>query len=144
MDGGSTSNEAVMRRYLQAWETGDRGLFEEVLAPGFVDYMYGKPRSRDMLLEQATSGDVAAQDRKLTIDELVSQGDTVIVRMRSSFTYALTGQRIEITGMIWARIVNGLMVEGWGEHDRLGQLQQVGVVPEDAELRDWVRAQLGE
>lgn len=45
--------------------------------------------------------------------------------------------------MIMLRIVDGKIVEGWGEHDRLGQLQQMGVLPAGPALRSWIRERLG-
>ena len=32
------------------------------------------------------------------------------------------------------RVVNGQLVEGWGERDRLGVLQELGVVPSQEEI----------
>lgn len=46
-------NEAIIRQYLRGWETGNSSLFDQVLAPDFVDYMYGHPRTREALLEEA-------------------------------------------------------------------------------------------
>jgi ketosteroid isomerase-like protein len=137
-------NEAIIRTYLRAWETGSTALFDEVLAPDFMDSMFGQPRTRDMLLEHATSGDVAAERREITIEDAVSLGDTIVVRTTTRVTHAGTGTRLVTTGMIWARIRNGMIVEGWGEYDRMGQLQQLGVIPEGAELRAWATARLAE
>ena len=137
-------NEAVIQTYLKAWETGSTALFNEVLAPDFVDYMFGKSRTRDMLLRQATSGDVAAERREITIEGSLSLADTIVVRTTTRVTHAATGTRLVTPGMIWARIRDGMIVEGWGEYDRLGQLQQLGVIPEDAELGAWAKERLAE
>lgn len=37
-----------------------------------------------------------------------------------------TGKRIRIAGITIARIVNGKIVEGWDNWDRLGMLEQIG------------------
>lgn len=137
-------NEAVIRTYLKAWETGSTALFNEVLAPDFVDFMFGKSRTRDMLVRQATSGDVAAERREITIEGSLSLDDTIVVRTTTRATHAASGTRLVTPGMIWARIRDGMIVEGWGEYDRLGQLQQLGVIPEDAGLREWANARLAE
>lgn len=137
-------NEAVIRTYLRAWETGSPALFDEVLAPDFVDFMFGRSRTRAMLVQQATSGDVAAERREITIDDVVSSADTIVVRTTTRVTHAGTGARLVTPGMIWARIRDGMIVEGWGEYDRLGQLQQLGVIPDDPELRAWATERLAE
>jgi ketosteroid isomerase-like protein len=129
-------NEAVIRKYLRAWETGSESLFDEVLTADFVDYMYGKPRTREELIQQATQGDVAGQKREIAIVDALSQGDTIVVRTLSRATHAGTGKRLTTTGMIWVRIRDGRICEGWGEHDRLGQLQQLGLIPETPKLRE--------
>ena len=37
-----------------------------------------------------------------------------------------TGKKVKITGMSIARIVNGKIVEGWDNWDRLAMLEQIG------------------
>jgi ketosteroid isomerase-like protein len=76
------------------------------------------------------------------IFEEVVQGDTVVVRTTGRHRHAASGRRVTVTGMIWVRVVDGTITTGWGEHDRLGQLQQLGVVPSGAEGQAWVRERL--
>lgn len=76
------------------------------------------------------------------IFEAVVQGDTVVVRTTGRHRHAASDRRVTVTGMIWARVVDGKIATGWGEHDRLGQLQQLGVVPSGAEAQRWVRERL--
>jgi ketosteroid isomerase-like protein len=135
--------EAIIRKYLRAWNTADLALFEEVLAPDFVDYMYGELRTRDALLKQAASQDASTTDRNTTIEDVLCDGDKIAVRVTSRLTHRETGQPMIVTGMVIARIENGKVVEGWGEHDRLGQLQQLGLIPGGEALRPWIRERLG-
>ena len=137
-------NEAVIRTYLRAWELGSTALFDEVLAPDFVDFMFGTSRTRDMLMQQATSGDVATERRQITIEAAISLDDTIVVRTTTRVTHPATGTRLVTPGMIWARIRDGMIVEGWGEYDRLGQLQQLGVIPDGAGLGAWAKERLAE
>ena len=69
-------NEAVIRTYLRAWETGSTALFDEVLAPDFVDSMFGKSRTRGMLLQQATSGDVSRPSDGRSPSRMLSASQT--------------------------------------------------------------------
>ena len=133
-------SEAIIRKYLRAWETGDHVLFEEVLAPDFVDYMYGQLRSRRTLLEQAA--DTTYIDRRITIEDVMWDGNRVSARVTSELTHAETGKRAAVTGMIMLVIKDGKIVEGWGQHDRLGHLQQLNVIPVGEEFRGWVRERL--
>lgn len=45
-----------------------------------------------------------------------------------------------ILGIVGPRL--GAAVEGWGQHDRLGHLQQLGVIPGGEQYRGWVREKL--
>jgi predicted ester cyclase len=69
-------------------------------------------------------------------------GDKVAVRMTGYHTHLKTGMDIVVTGMIMAVVKDGRLVEGWGQHDRLGQLQQMGVIQETEELRLRLREKL--
>lgn len=135
-DTGNHDLLAIARRYLDGWESGDPAVFEEVLAPDFFDVMYGRRRERAELLQQAAGTEFA--DRAITIEEAVVSGDTVVVRTTGRYTHGATGRRVTVSGMIWVRIRDGRITTGWGEHDRLGQLQQLGVVPTGAEAQQWL------
>jgi len=39
-----------------------------------------------------------------------------------------TGRRAQFTGMVFVRIKEGKLVEGWNNFDQLGMLQQLGIV----------------
>ena len=114
--------KAIMETYLKGWETGDRAYFEGVLAPEFVDYMYGKLRTRDELLKEAA--EMPYRNRRIRIDDLIVDGDKVALRVTSFLTHPKRDVDAEVPGMIFVRIVNGKMIEGWGLHDRLGAVQQ--------------------
>ena len=69
--------------------------------------------------------------------------ETVLSSSRFSLrAHAETGKQTTLTGMIIVRIKDGKIVEGWGEHDRLGQLQQLGAISRGEELRGWVKERL--
>ena len=72
------ANKAIARRYMEAWQAGQAALFEEVLAPDFVDYMIGHRRSREALIQRATSSD--SIDRTNIVEDIVAEGDSVAVR----------------------------------------------------------------
>jgi hypothetical protein len=132
--------ERILRTYLDGWETGDAALFERVLSPHFVDYMYGQLRTREALLQQATAPRLLRN--RAAIDDLILDGDLAVVRTTNHFTHPESGRTATMTGMIIARIADGMMVEGWGVHDRLGLFQQLEVLPKGEELSALLRKQL--
>jgi predicted ester cyclase len=103
--------------------------------------MYGQRRTREQLLADAADTSFI---RRTAVEDVLVDDDKVAARMHSHLTHRETGREASITGMIILRVVNGMIVEGWGEHDRLGQLQQMGVVPAGQALRPWIRARLGD
>ena len=66
---------------------------------------------------------------------MVAEGDIVAARWSGTGTHRGDGLGIPAThisvkfsGMTFARIQNGKLVEGWNVFDQLGMLQQLGVV----------------
>ena len=43
-----------------------------------------------------------------------------------------TRKEVEVTSMVFERVENGKVVEGWVNRDRLGMMQPLGMAPEPA------------
>lgn len=74
-------------------------------------------------------------DLKLTIDEMITSGDKVWVRMTSRgrqqgpfMGFAPTGKSFTITAMDVCRFEGGKIVEHWGVPDRFALLHQLGLL----------------
>lgn len=81
-------------------------------------------------------------DIHVEIQDLTADGDRVWVRWRWVGThrgtlrgFPPTGRRVANTGMTMYALRDGRVVRSWVESDRLGFLQQIGAVPDDAGLR---------
>ena len=79
----------------------------------------------------------AFQDFRLTVEEVLSDGETTMARWSCRGTHkgelngiAPTGKQISITGISVARFAGGKMVEGWVNWDALGLMRQLGAVAE--------------
>lgn len=70
---------------------------------------------------------------QMSIDELFAADDTVTVLTTTHLT-ARDGITITRKAIAVHRIAGGKIVETWNRRDRLGHFQQLGVVPESAEL----------
>ena len=84
-----------------------------------------------------TAWRAAFPDFRLTIEDLIAEGETVMARWSCRGTHkgdlsgiAPTGKQFTISGVSIARFANGKMAEGWVNWDALGLMQQLGVVPE--------------
>jgi predicted ester cyclase len=78
----------------------------------------------------------AFPDLQFTIEDMIAEGDTVVVRYTTRGTHQgnfrgipPTGKQVSGTGMFIDRLVNGKAVEQWFNGDDLGLLQQLGVIP---------------
>jgi steroid delta-isomerase-like uncharacterized protein len=78
----------------------------------------------------------AFPDTRFTVDDVVAEGDDVVVRWTVTCTHTgdyfgipPTNKSATITGMNTWRITDGMAVEGWVSRDDLGLLQQLGVIP---------------
>jgi predicted ester cyclase len=78
----------------------------------------------------------AFSDNEVTVDDQIAEGDKVVTRWSSKGTHSgeffgipATGKRVAGKGIGISRIVDGKIVEEWGESDMLGMMQQLGVIP---------------
>ena len=73
-------------------------------------------------------------DFRFTIEEMIAEGDKVVVRWTTRGTHQgifrgipPTGKQVTITGVEIHRVVGGKIVEGWRKWDRIDVMQQLGV-----------------
>jgi steroid delta-isomerase-like uncharacterized protein len=78
----------------------------------------------------------AFPDLHITIEDMIAEGDTVVVRTTFHGTHKgdlmsipPTGKQATTTGISIFRVANGKALEHWANSDDLGLLQQLGVIP---------------
>jgi steroid delta-isomerase-like uncharacterized protein len=133
-------NKAVVRREMAELfnHTGNLDLVEEIIAPDYVSYepTSGETRGIEGARQFAATFREAFPDLECTIEDMVAEGDTVVMRFRGSGTHQgeteafgpPTGKQMEITGITIKRLSEGKIVEAWTNFDALGMMQQLGVV----------------
>ncbi len=147
MDKGS--NAALVRRFFDEVLNGRRlDRLEEFFAPNFrenpywhspVTYPGGAEVSEPMNMsledirqEQSTIQKDFPQSQ-YTIDELIEAGDRVVYLTTFKGTFR-NGMPVSTKGIYILRFEDGKIAEQTYQFDRLGQFQQVGVLPESREL----------
>jgi predicted ester cyclase len=132
-------NKAVVRRfYEEVLNQKKRAVLDEVFDPNVVDHfappgtpggLEGANQIFDMFL-------TAFPDLHFTVEDMIAEGDRVVARATMSGTQQgpfmgipPTGKHVTITGIDINRFVGGKSVEHWVEMDRLGLMQQLGVIP---------------
>ena len=139
----SEQNKALVRRAIEeVLSHGDWEVFEEIYAPNVVTHYQapvvpaGKLEGRDALRQIVESYRTAFPDLIATVEDVLAEGDKVVIRWTSTGTHRgplgtvpATGKRVSVRAMAITRIAGGQLVEGWVMDDQLGMLQQLGVVP---------------
>src|SRR5579885_2716493 len=130
---------------------GSRRIIEEVFGAGNYDVadelVAADARGHDPALPGPTVGPEglkeaargyrgAFPDLKLTVEQVVAEGDNVATRWSARGTHKAelfgippTGKQTTVTGITIDRWSGGKVVESWTNWDTLGLLQQLGVVP---------------
>jgi len=133
-------NKALVRQLVEEFfNRGNTGLADTLLAPDFVEREElppGIPRDREGVKQLAALFRSAFPDFNVTIDDLVAEGDKVVLRATWSGTQKgefmgvpPTGKRVSFGVIDILRIADGKFVEHWGQMDSMGMMQQLGAVP---------------
>jgi predicted ester cyclase len=124
-------NKALIRRWIEeVWNKNDYRIVDELIPP---DAREGVKQWHAMLHR-------AFPDAQFTIEEMIAEGDKVVVRWTGAGThlgewddgsakFAPTGKHVTLNGMVIYRIAAGMLVQHWANADDLGVLQQLGVLP---------------
>jgi len=133
-------NKALIRRYMEAVDTGDVNCLDGFFAPDFVAHkpfpgmLPGLEGAKQIfrLFLQATSG-------CHTVDDLIAECDKVAARITGYGTHEgellgipATHKEIKQSGIVIWRLAGGKIVEHWAQVDMLGLLQQPGALPSPA------------
>jgi steroid delta-isomerase-like uncharacterized protein len=138
-------NKAVVRREMEELfnYTGNLDAVEEIIHPDYVSYepSSGVTRGIEGARQFAATFREAFPDLQNTVEDMVAEGDKVVVRFRARGTHEgqteafgpPTGKRIDITGITIKRVSEGKIAEAWTNFDALGMMQQLGLIPEAAQ-----------
>ena len=146
----SEENKNVVRRlFEEVWNKGNLPVTDELFAPNYAHHDASTPdlgRGPESEKKRATLYRTAFPDLRLTIEDLISEGETVMARWSCRGTHkgdlsgiAPTGKQFTLSGVTIARLAGGKMVEGWVNWDAQGLMQQLGVVPELAKAKGAAR-----
>jgi steroid delta-isomerase-like uncharacterized protein len=135
-------NKATVRRYFEeVFNQGNLALVDELNAPNFIyhDPVVPDVRTLEDYTQWFTAIRGAFPDFHVTIEDMIAEGDQVVVRYtwRGTNTGDLvapmpipaTGKQVTVTGMSIVRFAGGKGVEVWNQTDSLGLFQQLGLIP---------------
>jgi predicted ester cyclase len=134
-------NKATLRRYYdEVFNKKNLSVWDELMDKNYtmspVGNRTGGLKGLEGAKQVATGISGNAPDTKITIDEMVADGDTVAVRgaFKGTNTGNLqdnppTGKKFVRAFAAFYRFKDGKIAEGWTVQDTLGMYQQLGLTP---------------
>jgi steroid delta-isomerase-like uncharacterized protein len=119
------------------WNRGDLSVLDTSVAEDHIDHDNdGEEIGREHLAQGIQEYRDAFPDLRMSFDEQIADGDRVVTRWTASGTHRgalqgipATGRSARISGVFIHRLSDGIVTESWTSFDRLGLLQQLGVIP---------------
>ncbi len=131
-------NKASVRRFIERMNQGDASAVDDFVADD-VRYHNAPPGMASGIegYRQLIGGYLMAfPDLKMTIDDLISEGDKIVMRMTGRGTHkgefmgiAPTGKTVEAGAITMMQFRDGRLTDEWEQVDALGMMQQLGVIP---------------
>lgn len=130
----SQYHRAALEKYVRS--TNAREPIDWYFAPGYVYHGPMGTLDKDAFLEQHGTFLRAFPDVRMTVLDIVTDGDKAATRWLAEGTHggelmgiAATGRRIRVTGIVMTRFVEGRAAEEWEEIDMAGLMRQLGESP---------------
>jgi len=136
------AKQIVRRLFEEPW-TGNWGVIDEFVAPGYIGYDPAEPEpirgpaGVRANIEKYVAGFPGGG---ITVDDQIAEGDKVATRWTGRGTHtgemagiSPTGKEVTVSGLTLSRLENGMVVEEWTTWDTLGMLMQLGAVPAPAQ-----------
>jgi steroid delta-isomerase-like uncharacterized protein len=135
-----TSNRDLSNRFIEEVINGRKlSLIDETVAEDFVfiDSTLGTVKGRDSLKEMFTRMFSSFPDLIWTVEQYISEGDTIVTRYSVTGTQdgdyrsiPATHKKVMVQGVSINKIIDGKLAETRMLRDDLGLMRQLGVIPE--------------
>jgi predicted ester cyclase len=138
-----TANKELVRRlYKEIYVDWNMVLVDELVSPQFIshDWPKGSPTGPEGFRNFYSAIRSALPDARYEVDDLIAEGDKVVVRWRLLGTHkgafggiAPTGRSIALKGIAIYRVEGGKLIERWVVTDLHGLLEEIqGSSPREA------------
>ena len=133
-------NKELCRRIFEdVFNKLDQTTATEIISPSFVTHHPFYPQGIhgiEGVNQMITTYRAGLPDIQYTIQDMVAEGDKVVVRWIAYGTHLNTflgvpptGKKVTITGIEIFRVASDKLEEAWVNSDSLGLLQQIGAIP---------------
>jgi predicted ester cyclase len=125
-------NKDLIRRWIAFSNAGFAGSFDQFIAADYVGHLGATAMDRCELERVERRFSLAFPDAHHTVDDLIGEGDRVVLRTTARATHrgdfegiARTDRSVEFTGLVVYRIQGSKIVESWGEIDFLRLIREL-------------------
>ena len=129
---GTGSNKDLIRRWIAFANSGFPGSFDTFIASDYTGHLGATTMDRRELERLERQFCLAFPDAHHTIDDLIAEGDNVVLRTTTRGTHkgdfegiAPTDRAVEFTGLVVYRIAGDRIAESWGEIDFLRLVREL-------------------
>jgi steroid delta-isomerase-like uncharacterized protein len=132
-------NKAIVRWLIaEVWNGGDMTAADALVAADVMDHgaFPGQPPGREGYKWVFALLRTAFPDLHYTVEDMVAEGDRVVVRWTFQGTHrgefmgmSPTGNQVKIEGMVIVRMAAEQLAEEWLSADTFGLMQQLGAIP---------------
>ena len=136
------ANKELVRRFNEdVFNKGDVAAIDKYIAADAIDHnpppgTSGTQGDLEGFKKWLTAFRAAFPDLKVTLDEVIAEGDLVVFRNTMTGTQKgeymgmpASGKAISVEAIDIVRVKDGKMVEHWGQLDAMGMMQQLGAMP---------------
>ncbi len=112
-------NKLIVRRFFEeVFNQRKLDLIEEFIAPGYINHNSLSPIAGPEGVRRINAAEFEAfPDIQTTIEDIIAEGDRVVIRCTDHFTRASDGAKMLLPWIEIIRLENGKAVEGWFEAD---------------------------
>jgi predicted ester cyclase len=135
-------NKAIVRSSYGSADKNDLTAFSEQLAPDVVMHLPGRPGplNRESLIQMMNVMFSGLTQRQHVFEDQIAEGDKVATRLTLHAVHTGefqslqgTGKQIAVSQTAIHRIQNGKIAEVWVSSDDVGMMQQLGLMPSQAD-----------
>lgn len=132
MPSNSAQNKELIRNWITFSNSGFAGEFDSWIATDYVGHLGPTTMDRTELERLERQFCEAFPGAHHSVDDLIAEGDRVVLRTTAHVTHLgafegiePTGRSVEFTGLVVYRIHNGRIAESWGEIDFLRLIREL-------------------
>ena len=131
------NNKSIVRRLFEELMKGNVSIADKLIATDYAQHsVFGIPDGREAFKQFFLAFAMAAPDAQFVIEDVIAEGDKVVIRLTVTGTQTgplqgipPTGRKFSMRGIDIFRVADDRIVEHWDAVDQLGMLQQLGAIP---------------